>query len=69
MFVFNSDKIPDSLANNLGRVDEVIEDGGVHGLQSPGPGRKCQNLVFNKNHLFKLVSQLGRSVKNDHQFV
>ncbi len=28
---------PDALANNLGRVDEVIENGIVHSNQSAGP--------------------------------
>ena len=28
---------PDPLANNLGGVDEVVEDGGVHSLQGSRP--------------------------------
>ena len=30
---------PDPLANNLGGIDEVVEDGGVHSLQGSRPGQ------------------------------
>ena len=30
---------PDPLANNLGGVDEVVKDGGVHSLQGSRPGQ------------------------------
>jgi hypothetical protein len=32
---------PDTLANDLGGVDEVIEDRVVNGDQGAGPRRKC----------------------------
>ena len=64
MSVTNSDTIPNSLANNLGRVDEVIEDGGVHGLQSPGPAHitrvKSKSKAFNNSHFIIVPNELGQ---------
>lgn len=36
---------PDPLAHNLGRVDEVIQDGIVHSHQGTGPGSLLLLLV------------------------
>ena len=37
---------PDPLANNLGGVDEVVEDGGVHSLQGSRPGQIQDSVGF-----------------------
>ena len=52
---FNSNKSPDSLANNLSGVDKVIKDGGVHGLQSPGPRNSGKTKIDSFQELFVRV--------------
>ena len=38
-------ELPDPLANDLGGVDEVVQDGSVDGLQGAGPGPLLLQLV------------------------
>ena len=37
--------LPDPLANDLGGVDEVVQDGGVYRLQGAGPGPLLLQLI------------------------
>ena len=56
---------PGALANNLGRVDEVIENGIVHSHQSAGPGKieiyKISNIEFERTYI--LMKTQGTSVR------